>query len=129
MGPTKRQLYCAISPEQISDFLAHAEGFHKANMKMEAAVLASAVLEDTMKKIAVKNGTLAHGSLEQIIEGLAKADIINPVRKRHLEAYTATRNRAFHGPPWGGRSDWSARRFSWFAPPRERLNTWVSFPL
>ena len=68
VGPTKERLYRAVSPEQISDFLAHAEGFHKANKKMEAAVPASAVLEDAMKMTAVKNGTLAHGSLEQIIE-------------------------------------------------------------
>jgi hypothetical protein len=55
----------------FDDFLDHATFYHKGNKTIESSVLASAVLEDTAKKIASKHSIQTGGlSLEQLIEKL-----------------------------------------------------------
>ena len=81
----------------FDDFLDHASDYHKSGKVKEAAVLASAVLEDTVKRIATKNSVDAAGlSLEPLIDELAKRDVVTQVKAKRLKSYAAIRNHALH---------------------------------
>jgi hypothetical protein len=86
----------------FDNFLDHATEFHRANKKLEAAVLAGVVLEDTMRKIAEKHGIEARGpSLESLTDELVKRHVLSPVKAKRIKAYAGTRNRALHAD-WEG---------------------------
>lgn len=96
-----RKIEYVISAATFDDFLDHAAVYHKGNKKTEASVLASAVLEDTIKKVALKNGIKTDGvSLEQLIEELVKKDIFTLVKSKRVKGYAAVRNHALHAE-WG----------------------------
>ncbi|HVK57127.1 MAG TPA: hypothetical protein VM532_19115 [Burkholderiales bacterium] len=81
----------------FDDFLDHASSFHKAGKVKEAAILVSSVLEDTVKRIAVKNGIDPRGlSLEPLIDQLANADVISAVKSKRIKSYAGVRNTALH---------------------------------
>ena len=81
----------------FDDFLDHASQYHRSGKIKEAAVLASAVLEDTVKRIAKKSGIDPAGlSLEPLIDELAKRDVVTPVKAKRLKSYAAIRNHALH---------------------------------
>jgi uncharacterized protein YutE (UPF0331/DUF86 family) len=81
----------------FDDFLDHAAEYHRSGKVKEAAVLASAVLEDTVKRICSKSGVDTIGfSLEPLIDELAKRDIVTQVKAKRLKSYTAIRNHALH---------------------------------
>jgi uncharacterized protein YutE (UPF0331/DUF86 family) len=83
--------------ETFDNFLDHASEYHKGNKRIEASVLASAVLEDTMKKIATKNGVDADGkTLDPLIDDLVKANVFTPVKAKSIKAYAGVRNLALH---------------------------------
>ncbi|GIP17505.1 hypothetical protein J40TS1_31470 [Paenibacillus montaniterrae] len=86
-----------VAAETFDDFLDHAFEYHKANKKNEAAILASSVLEDTIKKIATKNNITTKGvSLEPLIESLISSDILTVVKGKRIKAYAGIRNKALH---------------------------------
>ncbi|HHT9105073.1 MAG TPA: hypothetical protein ACFYD7_04280 [Candidatus Wujingus californicus] len=92
-----RKIEYVISAAAFDDFLDHASVYHKGNKRNEAAVLASAVLEDTIKKVALKNGIKTDGvSLEQLIEELVKKDIFTLVKSKRVKGNAAVRNHALH---------------------------------
>ena len=92
-----RKIEYVISAATFDDFLDHAAEYHKGNKKTEASVLASAVLEDTMKKVALKNGIKTDKlSLENLIEELVKKDIFTLVKSKRVKGYAAVRNHALH---------------------------------
>jgi hypothetical protein len=81
----------------FDDFLDHAAAFHKGNNAREAGVLAAVVLEDTIKRIATKNGVTAEGlSLEQLVDELVKVGVFTPVKAKRVKAYAGVRNPALH---------------------------------
>ncbi len=81
----------------FDNFLDHADYYHKANKKVESSVLASAVLEDTLKKIYRKNINDSKGlSLEEIINDLVRGKIFTPVKGKRIKSYAGIRNHAFH---------------------------------
>ena len=81
----------------FDDFLDHAIQYHKSGKIKEAAVLASAVLEDTVKRIAQKSYVPTDGvSLDPLIDELAKRGIFTPVKTKRLKSYAAVRNHALH---------------------------------
>lgn len=85
----------------IDDFLDQASQYHKAGKLKEAAVLASAVLEDTVKRIAIKSGLDPKSlSLDPLIDALAKAGILSPVKAKRVKSYAGIRNHALHAE-WG----------------------------
>lgn len=91
------QIEYIFAAETFDDFLYHATKYHKANRKMESSILASAVLEDIMKKIAKKNSIEPKGkSIEPLIDELVKARVFTKVKARRIKAYAGTRNHAFH---------------------------------
>ncbi len=92
-----RKIEYILAAETFDNFLDHAAVYHKGNKKIEAAVLASAVLEDTVKKIASKNGLSTKGqSLEPLIEELSKNGVITPVKAKRIKAFSGVRNHALH---------------------------------
>lgn len=81
----------------FDDFLDHATQYHKAGKVNEAAVLASAVLEDTIKRIARKSEIAVGGmSLEPLIDELTKRSVFTQVKAKRLKSYAAVRNHALH---------------------------------
>jgi uncharacterized protein YutE (UPF0331/DUF86 family) len=81
----------------FDDFLDHADAFHKANKAREAGVLAAIVLEDTIEKIALKNGIVTTGrSLELLVDELVKKNVLTPVKAKRVKAYAGVRNPALH---------------------------------
>ncbi|XBT41643.1 hypothetical protein ABNP32_13425 [Pseudomonas viridiflava] len=81
----------------FDDFLDHATQYHKAGKLNEAAVLASAVLEDTIKRIARKCEVAVSGvSLEPLIDELTKCNVFTQVKAKRLKSYAAIRNHALH---------------------------------
>jgi uncharacterized protein YutE (UPF0331/DUF86 family) len=92
-----RKIEYIISGANFDEFLDHANLYHKAGKKIEASVLASAVLEDLLKKISIKNSINPEGlSLEPLIEELVKKGVINSVKAKRLKSYSGLRNYALH---------------------------------
>jgi len=91
-----RRIEYVIAAATFDDFLDHAAEYHKAGKKIEASVLASAVLEDTVKKIAVKNSVAEKRTLDPVIDDLAGTGVFTPVKAKRVKAYTGTRNKALH---------------------------------
>jgi hypothetical protein len=86
-----------VAAETFDDFLDHAANYHKGNKKIESAIMASAVLEDTIKKISTKNNIDTKGvSLEPLVENLVAVGIFNTVKGKRVKAYAGTRNKALH---------------------------------
>jgi hypothetical protein len=78
-------------------FLDHAEKYHKGGHKKEAAVLASAVLEDGVRKVCEKNGIEWEGrTLFPRIEGLLSARVITQPEATRLKRWAEIRNKADH---------------------------------
>lgn len=92
-----RKIEYFVAAETFDDFLDHAILYHKGNKKVEAAVLAGAVLEDSFKKIAKKNGIDPSGkALEELIDELSKTSIISPVKAKRYKGFAGVRNSALH---------------------------------
>lgn len=92
-----RRLEDVVVATAFDDFLDHAEAFHKSNKAREAGVLAAIVLEDTIKRIAQKNGVSASGlTLEPLVDALAKVGVFTPVKAKRVKAYAGVRNPALH---------------------------------
>lgn len=96
-----RKIEYIISAATFDDFLDHAETYHKGNNKREASVLASAVLEDSIKKVASKHEIEPRGkSLEELIDQLVKDAVLTPVKAKRIKSYAGVRNHALHAE-WG----------------------------
>lgn len=92
-----KQLIFIIAAETFDDFLDKAAEYHKANKNIEASVLASAVLEDSVKKVAIKNNVPLKGqSLELLIDELVKAEVLTSIKAKRLKAAAGVRNHALH---------------------------------
>lgn len=92
-----RRIEYIVVAEAFDDFLDHASSYHKGNKKIEASILASAVLEDTIKKIAKKNKIETKGlSLDPIIDELVKTNVFTPVKGKRVKGYAGVRNHALH---------------------------------
>ncbi|MEA2164482.1 MAG: hypothetical protein QOK37_2609 [Thermoanaerobaculia bacterium] len=96
-GLLRRVEYIAAAAT-FDDFLDHAAMYHKGNKKIEASVLASAVLEDSVKRIAGRNQLQIGGrSLEQLIDELVAAQVFTLVKGKRVKGFAAVRNSALHG--------------------------------
>ena len=92
-----RRIEYIVSAATFDDFLDHAALYHKGDKKIESSVLASAVLEDKVKKIATKHGIRTSGiSLEQLIDDLVKAEVFTMVKAKRVKGYAGVRNHSLH---------------------------------
>lgn len=81
----------------FDDFLDHASEFHKSGRVKESAILVAAVLEDTVKRVAAKNGVASSGlSLEPLIDELTKSQVFSAVKAKRMKSYAGVRNTALH---------------------------------
>lgn len=81
----------------FDDFLDHADSFHKSGKTREAAILVSAVLEDTIKRIAAKNDIEPAGlSLEPLVDQLTQALVFTATKSKRIKFYAGVRNTALH---------------------------------
>jgi hypothetical protein len=81
----------------FDDFLDHASEYHKANKKIESSVLASAVFEDSVRKLSAKNALKESGvALDALIADLVKMGVLTAVKAKKIKGYSAIRNKALH---------------------------------
>lgn len=85
-----------ITAHGFDEFLKYAEHFHGGGKKMESAVIACAVLEDTIKTIAKKSSVDGNGSLDVVIQRLTDAGVFTTVKRSRVQGYASLRNKAFH---------------------------------
>lgn len=90
------QVEYAIVAEAFDDFLDAAASLHKSGQLEGSAVLVSAVLEDTIKKIARKNDLEPPATLEPAINELVAAGVFTAIRAKRVKAWAAVRTAAFH---------------------------------
>jgi hypothetical protein len=92
-----------VQAEVFSDFLEMAEHLLETNYKDPAAVLLGAVLEDTLRKLAVKSGIpviAPNGkplTLDPLNVALAKAGNYGPLIQKQVTSWANLRNDAAHG--------------------------------
>jgi uncharacterized protein YutE (UPF0331/DUF86 family) len=86
----------AVRVADFTTFLDHAKEYHSEGKKMEAAVIASAILEDTAKQVVRKYGTAAADTLDGVINSLKTAGIVNKTESAKLRYYAGIRNAALH---------------------------------
>jgi uncharacterized protein YutE (UPF0331/DUF86 family) len=85
-----------IYAETFDDFLDQAERMHKGGSLEGSSVLAAAVLEDTMKKIAGKNNVQPAPGLEETINALVAAGVFTGVFAKRVKAWAGVRTAALH---------------------------------
>ena len=103
-----RQLYDAITDDLLSkiknqitvedfrDFLAHAKHYAAEGKKKESSVIASSIFEDTIKKIALKNGIEDISKLDSVINALKSRGIISSTESKKFKYYSGIRNASLH---------------------------------
>lgn len=92
-----KEIEFIFAAETFDDFLDHAQLYHKSNKKIESSILASAVLEDLIKKISMKNSINPKGeNLEPLINKIKNAGIFSPVKTKKVKTFAGIRNKAFH---------------------------------
>lgn len=92
-----RKIEHIVVAEAFDDLLDHAAYYHKGNKKTESSILASAVLEDTVKRIARKNGLNTKGiSLDPLVDELVKQNVFTPVKAKRVKGFAGVRNHAVH---------------------------------
>ncbi|MDQ3801031.1 MAG: HEPN domain-containing protein [Acidobacteriota bacterium] len=88
-----------IEAEVFDDFLEQAEHLLNQGYFTAAAVIAGSVLEDSLRKLCVKNGIAlsAKPKLDTINADLAKAGVYNLLKQKQITALADLRNKAAHG--------------------------------
>jgi uncharacterized protein YutE (UPF0331/DUF86 family) len=95
-GGLLSEVQYAIYAETFDDFLDFANEFHRSGKVQESAILAAAVLEDTLKKIARRYEVDPDRSLDPLIDDLVRANVFTPVQGKRVKAWAGVRNDAFH---------------------------------
>jgi len=85
-----------ITANDFDSFLDHANEYHTQGKKQEAAVIVSAVLEDTLKNLAEKHNIEHPGNLSPLVDLLKSKGILKPVKARRIKTLIELRNSAFH---------------------------------
>ena len=92
-----------LQADIFADFLEMGEYLLKEGYKDAAAVIIGSVLEDTLRKIADKNGIPTTNnigkklSIEPINVELVKKDVYNKLFKKQITSWADLRNNAAHG--------------------------------
>lgn len=88
-----------IAAELLGDFIDQADTLLAANYHVPAASLAGAVLEDTLRKLWIKNGwpVPEKSSINSLNAELAKAGRYSKLTQKQITVYADVRNNADHG--------------------------------
>lgn len=92
-----------LQADVFADFLDMAEHLLDQKYKDAAAVIIGAVLEDTLRKIAIKHGLSTIGpqgkslTIDPLNIAVAKAGVYNALVQRQVSTWGALRNNAAHG--------------------------------
>ena len=88
-----------IKAEVFDDFLEQSEHLLEQGYFVASAVIAGSVLEDTLRKLCVRNGvTLStKPKLDTMNADLAKAGVYNLLKQKQITALADLRNKAAHG--------------------------------
>jgi uncharacterized protein (DUF2164 family) len=92
-----------LQAEIFADFLEMGEHLLKEGYKDAAAVIIGSVLEDSLRKLAVKNGISilnAKGkflTMEPLNGELAKINVYNQLVRKQITSWADLRNNAAHG--------------------------------
>lgn len=87
----------AASAETLDDLLDQAKEYHRRSHKEGSGILATAVYEDTIRRIArAHNITEAKVSTDQIISDLVNANVISPLVAKLCRFASGVRNHALH---------------------------------
>jgi hypothetical protein len=81
----------------FGDFLDHAEHYLRGGSHAPAGVIAGVVFEDTIRRACERNKVPQRDvSLDQLISGLRKIDVLTDVQAARARAAAATRTKATH---------------------------------
>lgn len=88
-----------ISAEVFSDFLEMAEYLLENGYKDPAASLCGAVLEDSLRKIAIKEGikVKSNDDLNSLNDKCANGEVYNRLMQKKIKVWIDIRNNADHG--------------------------------
>jgi hypothetical protein len=96
-----------VQADVFADFLEMAEYLLSGHYKDPSAVLAGSVLEEHLRKLALKNvipitftdgrGNIVHKKADTINADLVKASVYNVLQQKNVTAWLALRNNAAHG--------------------------------
>lgn len=91
-----------LRAEIFGDFLEMADYLLSQNYKDSSAVLIGAVLEDSLRKLAIKNRIPVtkddrHKTIEPLNQELAKAGVYDKLIQKQISSWGDLRNRAAHG--------------------------------
>ena len=87
----------AASAETLDDLLGQAGEYHKRKNKEGAGILATAIFEDTIRRLARLSGvTEVSVRTDQIISDLNSKDIITGIMAKRCRVAAAVRNSALH---------------------------------
>lgn len=88
-----------IEAEVFDDFLEQSEHLLSQGYFTASAVIAGSVLEDSLRKLCIKNGItlLAKPKLDTMNADLAKAGVYNLLKQKQITALADLRNKAAHG--------------------------------
>jgi hypothetical protein len=90
-----------VRAETFDNFLDHAVAYREKNLKNEAGAIAGVVFEDTIRKIyADRIGDSKGMRLEDIINDLAKKDVITGQQSKQAKVAAHVRTKATHAL-WG----------------------------
>jgi uncharacterized protein YutE (UPF0331/DUF86 family) len=89
-------LHASISASDFDDFLDHAQEYHRLNRKIESSVIVSAVLEDSIKRIARTRGLKPSRKLEETLNALKSAGVFSANETKKLKYFSGIRNSALH---------------------------------
>lgn len=85
-----------ITAEDFCNFLDHAKHYCDTGKKIEASVIVSAIFEDSIKKVAIKNGIEKIDSLESAINFLKSNGTISSNEAKKFKYFAGLRNSALH---------------------------------
>ena len=86
-----------VAGEVLGDFLDLADSAFSANEKDVAAVLASAALEDALKRVAIKNEIdVDDKDMSEVINALKAGGVVKGPQAKIVQSYVKLRNKAFH---------------------------------
>ena len=89
-----------VAAGDLMQFLDYSRAFHDQGKKVEASVIACAVFEDSVRRIADAQGIDRTQQLDTIISALQTNGVINKVEAKKLRFFAGIRNAALHAS-WG----------------------------